>query len=284
MSHDAIGILFGPYRLEAGGSRLARGNETVAIQPRPLAVLAYLAARPGVTVSRDELIATLWADTFVTKAVLNFPAASKKKPRTVEFSQKEGDGLPNWPSFMSALQWAPEGTRVALTYRRGDELKQAELDVVPMPGYFQSGRGFQTNAMERIRIAETWGEAVRRGYEETLNSLSMVYKFLGKLGRQVPVTELGGPLTIVQAAGINAFRGIGSLLVFLTMLSANLAVLNFLPIPVLDGGHMVFLAWEGIRGKPAGEKFALTMQTAGLLFIITLMLFVLSLDVHRLFT
>ena len=51
---------------------------------------------------------------------------------------------------------------------------------------------------------------------------------------------------------------------FLTMLSANLAVINFLPIPLLDGGHMVFLLWEGIRGKPAGEKFVVAMHTVGL--------------------
>ena len=62
------------------------------------------------------------------------------------------------------------------------------------------------------------------------------------------------------------------------MLSANLAVINFLPIPLLDGGHMVFLLWEGIRGKPAGEKFVVAMHTVGFVFIITLMLFVISLD------
>jgi regulator of sigma E protease len=94
----------------------------------------------------------------------------------------------------------------------------------------------------------------------------------------VPLTSLGGPVTIAQAAGFSAFEGIGKLLTFLTMLSANLAVINFLPIPLLDGGHMVFLAWEGVRGKPAGERFVVAMHTIGFVFIITLMLFVLSLD------
>jgi regulator of sigma E protease len=68
------------------------------------------------------------------------------------------------------------------------------------------------------------------------------------------------------------------LLVFLTMLSANLAVINFLPIPLLDGGHMVFLAWEGLRGKPAGEKLVFVLHFVGFAFIVSLMLFVLSLD------
>jgi regulator of sigma E protease len=63
------------------------------------------------------------------------------------------------------------------------------------------------------------------------------------------------------------------------MLSANLAVVNFLPIPVLDGGHMVFLAYEGIRGRPANERFVVAMHMLGFAFIATLMLFVLGLDV-----
>jgi regulator of sigma E protease len=72
----------------------------------------------------------------------------------------------------------------------------------------------------------------------------------------------------------------GKLLVFLTILSANLAVLNFLPIPLLDGGHMVFLAYEGVRGRPANEKFVVALHTVGFAFIVGLMLFVLALDVN----
>ena len=70
----------------------------------------------------------------------------------------------------------------------------------------------------------------------------LVYRFLQKLGTQVPVTALGGPETIAKAAFYSASEGTAALLVFLTMLSANLAVVNFLPIPILDGGDLVFLA------------------------------------------
>jgi regulator of sigma E protease len=62
------------------------------------------------------------------------------------------------------------------------------------------------------------------------------------------------------------------------MLSANLAVLNFLPIPVLDGGHMVFLAYEGIRRKPASEQVQLVLTYIGLVFILSLMIWVVGLD------
>ncbi len=62
--------MFGPYRLDAAEARLWKGDDPVSLQPRPLAVLSYLAARPGAVVGRDELIAQLWTDTHVTKAVL----------------------------------------------------------------------------------------------------------------------------------------------------------------------------------------------------------------------
>ncbi len=64
------GVTFGPYRLDPAAGRLWKGTEPVALQPRPLAVLSYLAARPGTVVARDEIIKALWADTYVTRAVL----------------------------------------------------------------------------------------------------------------------------------------------------------------------------------------------------------------------
>ncbi len=199
----------------------------------------------------------------------------------VVFRNDEGEPQPNWPALVASLQLLPESAQVKLTYHRGKEEQTAMLTPAASTTYFTAEHGlymFVFDPIKRIRIAKNWSEAVDRGWNETVGALGMVYRFLGKLGSQVPITGLGGPVTIFKAAGATAAEGPGKLLVFLTMLSANLAVINFLPIPLLDGGHMVFLLWEGIRGKPAGEKFVMTMHTAGLVFLITLMLFVLSLD------
>ena len=65
------------------------------------------------------------------------------------------------------------------------------------------------------------------------------------------------------------------------MLSANLAVINFLPIPILDGGHMVFLILEGVLKRPVNERVVIAFHYAGFLFIISLMIFVLGLDLSR---
>jgi regulator of sigma E protease len=227
--------------------------------------------------------AGLKAEDVITAAEVVLPKDSKIEldETTVKFSSDEKTAGANWPQFITWLQRLPQGTQVKLTYARGNESKTTDpLTPDASSEYFEFERGISFELINKTRIAETWGEAWQLGRQETVRSLGMVYRFLRKLGAgQVPLTALGGPVTIAKGAGFSAFEGPGKLLVFLTMLSANLAVINFLPIPLLDGGHMVFLAWEGLRGRPASERFVVAMHTVGFVFIITLMLFVISLDI-----
>ena len=116
------------------------------------------------------------------------------------------------------------------------------------------------------------------GGREAVNGVLQVYIFLRKIGSQISPLVLGGPKTIAMAAGSAAYRGVGELLLFLTLLSTNLAVINFLPIPLLDGGHMVFLILEGILRRPVSEKVVIAFHYLGFVCIISLMLFVLGLD------
>lgn len=211
----------------------------------------------------------------VTQAEIKLPLGEKTVTKVIKFNEKGGH---NWPMFTQLLQNLSTEDEVKLTYQRGTETLTATLRPQILPDSFEPERGFNVDPIQKMRRATSFGEQIQLGYRETVNSLGMVYRFLRKLGTQVPLTSLGGPITIAQAAGYSAFEGIGKLLVFLTMLSANLAVINFLPIPLLDGGHMVFLAWEGIRGRPASERFVVALHTIGFVFIISLMLFVISLD------
>ena len=80
-----------------------------------------------------------------------------------------------------------------------------------------------------------------------------------------------------------AMEGPGRFLVFLAFISVNLAIVNFLPIPVLDGGHAAFLIWEGVTGKPVNEQTQYIATLIGFAFLITLMLFVFSLDILTFF-
>jgi regulator of sigma E protease len=181
------------------------------------------------------------------------------------------------------MQFASAGTTVTLTVERGDETAPSSVVLSPRPveGVYIAPRGFIFEPAVRVRAAESFSQQIRYGFDETVDALTMVFRFLQKLGTQVPFKMLGGPGTIAVAAEASASQGLSTMLIFLTLLSANLAVLNFLPIPLLDGGHMVFLIYEGIRGRPAPEKFVLALHTAGFVFIIGLMLFVISLDIQR---
>ena len=132
--------------------------------------------------------------------------------------------------------------------------------------------------------ADSIGKALPMGARETRDSVMQVYGFLRRIGTRISPMGLGGPITIAAEAGHQADRGFAALLIFLTMLSANLAVINFLPIPILDGGHMVFLLAEAVMRKPVSERVQLGFTYLGLAFILSLMIFVFGLDLGRLFS
>jgi regulator of sigma E protease len=205
--------------------------------------------------------------------------SANRELRQPEPMKLEGDELAGWPFVMEALQsHHPRGT-VRLSYQRGEEMRTAELEPVESKEFFNVDRGFVLALDYRQREVAGLGEAARLGLRKTVDSLLMVYRFLQRLSQaQISPKMLGGPVTIARVAGQSAEEGFPALLMFLTMLSANLAVVNFLPIPVLDGGHMVFLIYEGIMGKPPSERVFVLLSYLGLAFILTLMLFVLGLD------
>lgn len=98
----------------------------------------------------------------------------------------------------------------------------------------------------------------------------------------VSLKTLGGPILIAQMAGQQANEGMLNLIHFIALISVNLAVLNLLPIPVLDGGHVVFFAIEGLLGRPLGPKKVEWAQRAGMILLLLLMVFVFYNDIMRL--
>ncbi len=189
---------------------------------------------------------------------------------------KFSDKMANWPMFFTTLQMLPPDTKVTVTLADG---RTATLAPTPAADWYYYDRGFRFGAEMAVVKADSFQDAVVLGGRETKDALLMVYQFLRRIGTQVSPFALGGPVTIVKAAGGEASEGIPRLLLFLTMLSANLAVINFLPIPLLDGGHMVFLILEGIMRRPVSEKVVVAFHYLGFIFIISLMMFVLGLDV-----
>ena len=187
---------------------------------------------------------------------------------------------PNWPGLLAILQDLPAGTKLRLEVAAG-EGQGRTVELVPREAddLFVVDRGLVFEPVYRVVQAKSVGEALGRGLRKAGEDLRLVYGFLGKLwNRQISARLLGGPIEIAKQAGRSASEGFSRLLLFLTMLSANLAVVNFLPIPVLDGGHMVFLAYEAIRGKPPSEGVVVVLSYIGLALLLSLMLFVFGLD------
>ena len=185
----------------------------------------------------------------------------------------------NWPHFSFLTQLMLPGTVVEFELARGNATKTVKIEPEPAADWFNPDRGLQFDVVQFVQTAHSFDEALRDGTRKTVDSALAVYATIHRIRTgDVSPRMLGGPKMIVEAALGEARQGFGNLLLFLTLLSANLAVLNFLPIPLLDGGHLVLLLYEGIRGKPADERVQIALAYLGLLFILGLMIFVLGLD------
>lgn len=212
---------------------------------------------------------------FLLPAAKQGEAKEQDAPKPIEF-QEDGRELLNWASCMIALQDLPRGTRLELEVEGGTK---ATLSPVKSATWFNPDRGLIFDMIRRTRKSTSFSDSLTLGARQTKESVLQVYWFIQKLTTgQISVKTLRGPFTIARAAGESASSGESHLLLFLALLSANLAVVNFLPIPLLDGGHMVFLALEWIRGKPVSEKVVLAFHYLGFCFIIGLMIFVLTMD------
>lgn len=139
---------------------------------------------------------------------------------------------------------------------------------------------------QQVLAYENYGllESVERGFIAAHVMVAKTVEFVYLLiTGKVSSKMIGGPLFIAQQSGKEAEQGASRLFLFMALLSVNLAVLNVLPIPVLDGGHLVFLAVEAIKGKPLSVRARGLAQQIGLIVLLSLIIFVTYNDVMRFF-
>lgn len=188
-----------------------------------------------------------------------------------------------WPYAVEAFQHLKEGTSLHISIKRDGQVSDFAVKTMASED-FNPDRGLVLAMKSETYVAKSWGEAVSLGASRTLEDATRVATFLKKLVTgQIALTNVGGPLVIAAVAGSEASEGLPRLLIFLTFLSANLAVVNFMPVPALDGGHFIFLLWEGISGKPVNERVQIALTLAGVGCLLCLMIFVVGLDIDRLF-
>lgn len=136
---------------------------------------------------------------------------------------------------------------------------------------------------DRFIVREGIFGAVATGFRRTILWSKRVFLVLkGLFTRRISPQNLAGPVGIFTLSYHVTQYGIGTLLYFLAMISINLAIINIFPIPVLDGGHLLFLAIEKIKGSPVAIKTQIMAQTVGLVLLLTLAVFVTYNDIVRL--
>jgi len=152
----------------------------------------------------------------------------------------------------------------------GEETKRYVIGIVASGDFFTKD----------LNLFEALAESLLQTYRVTeLTVLSIVKLIQGTVSSKT----LGGPIMIAELAGRQAKEGIASLIFFIALLSINLAILNFLPIPVLDGGHLLFFFIEAAIGRPVNTRMREIAQQVGIFILILLMVFVFYNDITRIF-
>jgi regulator of sigma E protease len=126
-------------------------------------------------------------------------------------------------------------------------------------------------------------DGLARGAQRTWEMAGLSLKMLGRMVvGQASLRNLSGPLTIADYAGQSIRLGLSYYLAFLAMVSVSLGVLNLLPLPMLDGGHLMYYLFEGVTGRPVSELWLKWLQRSGALVLLLMMTIALSNDVARL--
>lgn len=202
----------------------------------------------------------------------------------------DGVALTDWASMVKIIQNNPGKALSLLVERDGQPLT---LTVTPASqqtadGFHQGFLGVSPKVqpvdpqyIQQVQYGPI--EAVWQGMQKTWQLVRLSFSMVGKLLLgDVSVKHLSGPISIAQGAGSSADLGLIAFLSFLALISVNLGVVNLLPLPILDGGHLMYLVVELIRGRPVSEKAQETGFKIGAFVLLMLMGIALLNDISRL--
>ncbi len=302
VSRDPLTV--GELRLLPGGSyQLAEGDEVLAIDGMAIPgkndtegwvsfsdsisderILRYDVRRDGRELAVDG---PNYNPPYISFVALNSAAMDIELQQGDVITAVDGTPIFAFNQLKTRVE-ASDGKPLLLDVWRGGET--LEFTLVPRrTDEPQAGGGFATNwrigiggglAFQSATVAASPGDAliggVSRTYGIVQSSLSGLWHMITGA---ISSCNMSGPLGIAKASGATASQGAQSFIVFIAFLSTAVGLLNLFPIPVLDGGHLVFFAYEAVTGKPPSDKALRVLMTTGLVLILSLMVFALSNDI-----
>jgi regulator of sigma E protease len=192
----------------------------------------------------------------------------------------DGKTVYYWNQFSAAVKKS-EGKQMTLTVERAGKPQQVTVTPVEKDGKYVIG---VEPLMKLIFKQYGFLDSLRLGFSKTIEYIDLTFVTLRKLlTLDLSIKTLGGPVMIAQMSGKAAAAGLSSFLSLLAMISISLGILNLLPIPILDGGLLLFLAIEAVRKKPLSQKVMAVSQNIGAAVLISLIVVVSYNDVMRMF-
>ncbi len=214
-------------------------------------------------------------------------AGLMKGDRIVEIN---GVPIDQWDQMTDIIHKSPEKT-LSIKIKRDNARLQVSIkpEKKTVKDIFGEGKpvgliGIKPSGdtvIKKENIPNAFADSIVRTGEISVLTLVSIVKLIQRV---IPMDTIGGPILIVQMAGEQASKGFLNFFIFMAIININLGVLNLLPIPILDGGHLLFLGIEAIRRKPLSERVIAVSQKVGLAILLTLMAFVIYNDFVRLIT
>ncbi|MTW19967.1 RIP metalloprotease RseP [Allochromatium palmeri] len=203
----------------------------------------------------------------------------------------DGEPISSWRDLVALVRERPE-TPIALDIERPDAGTQ-RLELIPRAmetdgetvGRIGAGVESRADLMDDylVRVSHGPVESLGLAFDKTYEMSALMLRVMGRmLIGEASIKNLSGPISIAETAGRTASYGLDSFIKFLAVVSISLGVLNLLPIPVLDGGHLMFYLIEWIKGSPVSEEVMIQGQKVGFLLLAALMTLAVYVDLSRL--
>ena len=227
------------------------------------------------------------ATTKIGEVVKEKPAARAGVVAGDVVTSVNGKSVARWEEMAAEIA-AGKGASLIIEVKRGDQVKTFKIIPETRTGKNLLGETVTSPVIGVVASGDTVidrfgpGEALVKGSLQAWNVTKLTILSLVKIvERAVPLDTIGGPIMIAKMAGQQAEAGGVSFLAFMALLSVNLGVLNLLPIPILDGGHLVFYLWELVFRRPVSQRAREIAQQVGLALLIGLMVLAFYNDIAR---